>query len=160
MIRKSINKLFTALLVIMLSIALIGCEASPKKNSADGGNTPPPVKEDPKEKFIGKWFYEVEDEVYVVEITPYGSGLIYAYSEGILDAAPYGFTYEVDKNVIELACVKMDLNTMDPEESEDYIEPFSFLFDAATGTLVLDDVDFNESYNICDKNGVNRYVCE
>ena len=27
-------------------------------------------------------------------------------------------------------------------------------------TLVLDDVDFNESYNICDKNGVNRYVCE
>ena len=68
MIRKSINKLFTALLVIMLSIALIGCEASPKKNSADGGNTPPPVEEDPKEKFIGKWFYEVEDEVYVVEI--------------------------------------------------------------------------------------------
>lgn len=27
-------------------------------------------------------------------------------------------------------------------------------------TLVLDDVDFNESYNICDKNSVNRYICE
>ena len=145
MIRKSINKLFAALLVILLSIALIGCEASPKKNSADGGNTPPPVEEDPKEKFIGKWFYEVEDEVYVVEITPYGSGLMYKYSEGMLESAPYGFTYEVDKNVIELACVNMDLNRMDPEESEDYITTVSLVFDAATGTLVLDDVTIVES---------------
>lgn len=138
--RKSFAR-FIFVLLMIASLILVGCKASPENNlplDPPAGDTPEPpvVPEDPKEKFIGKWIMEEESSSFILEVSPYGSGLAYYYEDGSLADAPIGFTYVADGNELAIHGIKLGY---DPMEDELKFIDAVFTFDETSGSLASED---------------------
>ena len=129
---------------MIASLILVGCKASPENNlplDPPAGDTPEPpvVPEDPKEKFIGKWIMEGESSSFILEVSPYGSGLAYYYEDGSLADAPIGFTYVADGNELAIHGINLGDVSYDLMEAESKFIDAVFTFDETSGSLASED---------------------
>ena len=114
---------------MLASLVFIGCEATPENF----------IHEEPKDKFVGKWIYEEEGSSLVLEVSPYGSGLVYNYEDGILADAPIGFTYVADGNELAIHGINLGDVSYDAIEAESKFIDAVYTFDEESGSLVAED---------------------
>ena len=156
--RKSFTN-FIFVLLMIASLIFIGCEAAPENvlqndlpvvdEPTDTEDVPaveePTVPEDPKDKFVGKWIIEGEDGSLILEVSPYGSGLVYNYVDGRLEGAPSGFTYEADGNELSIHVIDLDLSLEEyrygEQEALSKVWDAVFTFDEESGSLVAENND-------------------
>ncbi|MBO5770892.1 MAG: hypothetical protein J6R23_06545 [Spirochaetales bacterium] len=126
---------------MIASLIFIGCEAAPEnvlQNDLPAVDEPT-VPEDPKDKFVGKWIYEEEGSSFILEVSPYGSGLAYYYEDGVLADAPIGFTYVADGNNLSVHGIYLGDVSLDPVEAEYNFKDAVYTFDEESGSLVAED---------------------
>ncbi len=124
-----------ALLMLVLMMLFVSCEAQPElpDSSGDNGDVAPPAVEEDAEvnPLVGRWGFAEDRSAIFFEFTEYGTFTMSSYSESNPSINTTAGRYEIND----------DLVTLETKELEDFIKTFEFSIDGNELSISFVDAD-------------------